>query len=198
MDQIMHGRRTKGYEIERNIFHQDNKSAILLEENSKKSSGERTWVLNIPYFFLTDQVEKGSAIIIHCLTDDIIEDFHTKPLLFNTKGEKFRKFGNAILGCWVTGEQNGFKWESREPWEHKWKIWLSRNAYTLRTQQQQQQQQQQHHHHHDLYNKSSLDLSNCQMLYTWTIWSRDLTWRCGTPTQLLLFYQINQQSQVIL
>ena len=32
----------QGYNIERNILYQDNKSAILLEENGKKSSGKRT------------------------------------------------------------------------------------------------------------------------------------------------------------
>jgi hypothetical protein len=32
----------QGYEIEKNILYQDNKSAILLEINGKKSSGKRT------------------------------------------------------------------------------------------------------------------------------------------------------------
>ena len=32
----------KGYEIHRNILYQDNKSAILLEENGKKISSKRT------------------------------------------------------------------------------------------------------------------------------------------------------------
>jgi hypothetical protein len=32
----------QGYKIEKNILYQDNKSAILLEENGKKSSGKRT------------------------------------------------------------------------------------------------------------------------------------------------------------
>jgi hypothetical protein len=32
----------QGYEIEKNILYQENKSAILLEENGKKSSGKRT------------------------------------------------------------------------------------------------------------------------------------------------------------
>ena len=53
----------QGYEIEKKILYQDNKSAIFLETNGKKSSGKRTRALNIRYFFLTDQVEKGNVTI---------------------------------------------------------------------------------------------------------------------------------------
>ena len=41
----------QGYEINRNVLFQDNKSTILLEENGKKSSGKRTRHLNMCYFF---------------------------------------------------------------------------------------------------------------------------------------------------
>jgi hypothetical protein len=85
----------QGYAVEKNILYQDNKSAILLERNGKKSSGKRTRALNIRYFFMTDQVEKGNVSIEYCPTDDMIRDFHTKPL----QGEKFRKFRTEILGC---------------------------------------------------------------------------------------------------
>jgi hypothetical protein len=78
----------QGYEINSNILYQGNKSAILLETNGKKSSGKRTQALNVRYFFLMDQVEKGNVTIVCFPTDDMIEDFHTKPL----QGEKFRKF----------------------------------------------------------------------------------------------------------
>jgi hypothetical protein len=37
----------QGYDINSNILYQDNKSAILLETNGKKSSGKRTRALNI-------------------------------------------------------------------------------------------------------------------------------------------------------
>ena len=84
----------QGYEIRKNILYQDNKSAILLEINGKRSSGKRTRALNIHYFFLTDQVEKGNVHIEYCPTDDMVGDFHTKPL----QGEKFRKFCDEILG----------------------------------------------------------------------------------------------------
>jgi hypothetical protein len=87
----------QGYDIKSNILYQDNKSAILLETNGKKSSGKRTRALNIRYFFLTDQVKKGNVTIVYCPADNMVRDFHTKPL----QGEKFRKFRNAILGCEV-------------------------------------------------------------------------------------------------
>jgi hypothetical protein len=68
--------------------------AILLEINGKKSSSKRTRALNIQYFFLTDQAEKGNVQIEYCPTDDMVGNFHTKPL----EGEKFRRFRDAILG----------------------------------------------------------------------------------------------------
>ena len=42
----------QGYNINKNILFQDNKSTILLEQNGKKSSSKRTRHLNIRYFFL--------------------------------------------------------------------------------------------------------------------------------------------------
>ena len=84
----------QGYDIEKNILYQDNKSAILLEMNGKKSSGKRTRAINIRYFFVTDQVEKGNMSIEYCPTDEMTGDFHTKPL----QGEKFRNFRSDVLG----------------------------------------------------------------------------------------------------
>ena len=41
----------QGYKVEKNVLYQDNKSAILLEINGKKSAGKRSRALNIRYFF---------------------------------------------------------------------------------------------------------------------------------------------------
>ena len=49
----------QGYSLNKNILFQDNKSAILLENNGKRSAGKRSRALNVRYFFLTDQVKKG-------------------------------------------------------------------------------------------------------------------------------------------
>ena len=74
-------------------MYQDNKSAILLEENGKKSSSKRTRHLNIRYFFITDQVEKKNIQIEYCPTEDMVGDFMTKPL----QGDKFKKFARDIM-----------------------------------------------------------------------------------------------------
>ena len=87
----------QGYPIEKNILYQDNKSAILLETNGRTSAGKRSRALNICYFFLTNQVEKGNVEIQYCPTDEMLGDFMTKPL----QGEKFRKFRD-----WIQWEQD--------------------------------------------------------------------------------------------
>ena len=83
-----------GYHISNNIIYQDNKSAILLETNGRQSAGKRSRALNIRYFFISDQVEKGNAAVEYCNTDDMIGDFHTKPV----QGHKYKKFGDTIMG----------------------------------------------------------------------------------------------------
>ena len=84
----------QGYAIHKNILYQDNKSTILLEVNGKRSSSKRTRALNIRYFFLTDQVEKGNLTIQYCPTDKMIGDFMSKPL----QGSKFLAFKKQIMG----------------------------------------------------------------------------------------------------
>ena len=84
----------QGYSIDNNVVYQDNQSAILLEKNGKKSSSKRTRHLNIRYFMVTDQVEKGNIQIEYCPTYEMIRDFMTKGL----QGIKFSKFRKAIMG----------------------------------------------------------------------------------------------------
>jgi hypothetical protein len=84
----------QGYDVEKSIVYQDNKSVILLETNGKKSLGKQMRALNIRYFFITNQVEKGNVQIEHCGTGNMAGDFFTKPL----QGKKFQRFRNNILG----------------------------------------------------------------------------------------------------
>ena len=70
----------QGYEVKDNILYQDNKSTILLLENGKHSSGKRTRHMNIRYFLLTDQIEKGNLRVECCPTTKMIGDFFTKSL----------------------------------------------------------------------------------------------------------------------
>ena len=84
----------QGYNVKQNILYQDNKSTILLETNGKRSSSKRTRALNIRYFFLTDQVEKGNLSIEYCPTGEMIGDYMSTP----GQGKLFKKFRDLIMG----------------------------------------------------------------------------------------------------
>ena len=84
----------QGYKIDENILYQDNKSAILLEKNGRKSAGKQSCALNVQYFFISDQVNQENLNVQYCPMDEMIGDFMSKPL----QGSKFRKFQKAILG----------------------------------------------------------------------------------------------------
>jgi hypothetical protein len=83
----------QGYPVKENILFQDNQSAMLLESNGRKSAGKRSRHLNIRYFFVADQKEKGNISIEYCPTDQMIGDYMTKP----THGKKFRGFRQQIM-----------------------------------------------------------------------------------------------------
>ena len=84
----------QGYPVKDNILYQDNKSTILLLNNGKSSSTKRTRAINIRYFFLTDQIEKGKLRVAYCPTGSMVADFHSKPL----QGKLFKDFKRQILG----------------------------------------------------------------------------------------------------
>ena len=84
----------QGYEIKENILYQDNKSTILLLENGKRSSSKRTRALNIRYFFLPDQIERGNLKVVYCPTGAMIADYMSKPL----QGKLFQEFRADIMG----------------------------------------------------------------------------------------------------
>ena len=84
----------QGYEIDKNILYQDNRSAILLETNGQRSAGKQSRALNIRYYFIADQSSKGNLTVTYCPTDDMIGDFMTKPLY----GAKLDMFRDMILG----------------------------------------------------------------------------------------------------
>ena len=72
---------------------QDNQSAILLENNGKKSSSKRTRHINIRYYFITDRIKNGELEIEYYPTDDMVADYFTKPL----QGKKFLQFRKTIM-----------------------------------------------------------------------------------------------------
>jgi hypothetical protein len=106
MSQIMwtrHFLKAQGYGTVDSILHQDNKSAILLEENGKASSSKRIRHINIRYFFVTDHVKGKEVSIRYCPTGDMVSDCFTKPL----QGSLFRKMRGQIMNvdpdtvnCW--------------------------------------------------------------------------------------------------
>jgi hypothetical protein len=85
----------QGYGACESIIYQDNKSAILLEENGRASSSKRTRHINIRYFFVADRVASKEVSIKYCPTGNMLADYFTKPL----QGTPFRKFRDIIMNC---------------------------------------------------------------------------------------------------
>ena len=86
--------REQGYETVSDEVHQDNASVISLEENGRKSAGERTRALNVRHFVITDHMSEGDLEIRHCSADEMVADHCTKPL----QGKKFQEFRQQIMG----------------------------------------------------------------------------------------------------
>ena len=100
----------QGYKIDENVLYKDNKSAILLEKNGRKSAGKKSHALNVQYFFISDQVQshalnvqyffisdqanQGNLNVQYCPMDEMIGDLMIKPL----QGSKSLKFQKAIFG----------------------------------------------------------------------------------------------------
>ena len=85
---------SQGYNIEKNILFQDNKSTILLETNGCRNAGKHSRALNIRYFFLTEKINQGKLSVEYCPTDKMTVDYMSKPLV----GSKFQQFSKDILG----------------------------------------------------------------------------------------------------
>ncbi len=83
----------QGYGLKENILYQDNRSAMLLETNGRKSAGKCSRHMNIRYFFVADQQQKGHLKIEYCPTDKMLADYYTKP----THGSKFQTFRREIM-----------------------------------------------------------------------------------------------------
>ena len=83
----------QGYETEAHVVLQDNESAIKLENNGHKSMGQRSRHIQIRYFFITDQVQKGNVQIKYCPTDKMEGDYMSKPL----QGSKFAGHRESLM-----------------------------------------------------------------------------------------------------
>ena len=84
----------QGYILKRNIFYQDNESAMRMESNGRKSAGNKSRHINIRYFFIKDVLQREGIELKHCPTERMIADFYTKPL----QGSLFRKLRDILMG----------------------------------------------------------------------------------------------------
>lgn len=50
--------------------------------------------MNVRYFAIKDNIDKGYLKVLHLRTNEMVRDFCAKPL----QGKKFRDFRNLILG----------------------------------------------------------------------------------------------------
>ena len=65
-----------------------------METNGKRNLTNRTKALNIHYFFIADQVEKGRLTVEYCPTGSMVANFFWKLL----QGQLFRKMKRIIMG----------------------------------------------------------------------------------------------------
>ena len=86
--------REQGYTLRRNIFYQDNESAMKLESNGRKSAGENSRHINIRYFFIKDILKRENIDLVHCPTERMIAYYYTKPL----QGSLFKKLRDILMG----------------------------------------------------------------------------------------------------
>ena len=82
------------YKIKQNVLYQDNKSTILLIENGRKSAGKQSRAINIRYFFIADQQEKGLVNAKYCLTTHMWANPMTKLL----QGLEFKRRADQLMG----------------------------------------------------------------------------------------------------
>ena len=75
----------QGFVLEENILYQDNQSAIKIEKNGKRSSGQKTKHMDNKYFWIKDRLKSEGIEVRY---------FFTKPL----QGSLFRKFRDIVLG----------------------------------------------------------------------------------------------------
>ena len=84
----------QGYILKRNIFYQDNESAMKMESNGRKSAGDKSRHINIRYFFIKDVLKREGIDLVHCPTERMIADYYTKLLQCSL----FRKLRDILMG----------------------------------------------------------------------------------------------------
>jgi hypothetical protein len=54
---------------------------MKLELHSKASLGKRTCHFDIKFFYFTDLIKQGEMQVEYCLTDEMVANYTTKPLI---------------------------------------------------------------------------------------------------------------------
>ena len=83
----------QGIDIDTRLY-QDNKSTILMCNKGREVLSKRTRAMDVRYFAIKDNIEKGYLKVMHVGTSEMLGEFFTKPL----QGSKFLKFRELILG----------------------------------------------------------------------------------------------------
>ena len=83
----------QGVDVDSRVF-QDNKSTILMCNKGREVLSKRTRAMDVRYFAIKDNVEKGFLKVMHIGTSEMLGDYFTKPL----QGSKFFQFRDLILG----------------------------------------------------------------------------------------------------
>ena len=83
----------QGIDLETHLY-QDNRSTILMCNKGREVLSKRTRAMDVRYFAIKDNIEKGYLKVMHLGTSEMLGDYFTKPL----QGSKFIGFRNLILG----------------------------------------------------------------------------------------------------
>jgi len=81
----------QGFKFKRNIFYQDNQSAMRLERNGRPPHYHSI-------FFIKDRIKSGDIDLQYCPAEEMLADFFTKPL----QGKQFKLLRSAVMG-WIVG-----------------------------------------------------------------------------------------------
>ena len=68
----------QGFDVHDNIVYQDNQSTLLLRNNSRHSSGNKTRHIEIRYYFITDHVKHKNIRLEYCPMEAMISDLLQK------------------------------------------------------------------------------------------------------------------------
>ena len=77
----------QGVDLTTNVY-QDNKSTILMCNKGREVLSKRTRAMDVRYFAIRDNIQKGFLKVMHVGTSEMLGDFFTKPL----QGSKFLEF----------------------------------------------------------------------------------------------------------